>query len=244
MTDMLTHTLEDDTALPPGNRIRLAVREVRETAFRALYAAGVSAGEAGAAADVVTAMQLHARNGIDTLLTTIAELESPTGPAGVTLTRSPDVDIVERSPRSALLTGPPAVDLALSQSRPVLLPRMLDHDAAAWYALHAVTPGATLRLVTLDDEGHPADVTVVTGAGDMYRDVPVAALTTGVRAIGAGTLLQAAPLAAHPSRPVHTAAERETRYRHAVSYGVFVDAATWSRAYELGRRFLVPEAHS
>lgn len=243
MTDMLTHTLEDDTALPPGNRIRLAVREVRETAFRALYAAGVSAGEAGGAADVVTAMQLHARNGIDTLLTTIAELESPNGPAGVTLTRSPDVDIVERSPQSALLTGPLAVDLALSQSRPVLLPRMLDHDAAAWYALHAVTPGAALRLVTLDDDGQPADATVVNGAGDMFRDVPVAALTTGV-AYGAGTLLQAAPPVAHLSRPVHTAAERETRYRHAVSYGVFVDAATWSRAYELGRRFLVPEAHS
>jgi hypothetical protein len=243
MTDMLTHTLEDDTALPPGNRIRLAVREVRETAFRALYAAGVSAGEAGGAADVVTTMQLHARNGIDTLLTTIAELESPARPTGVTLTRSPDVDIVERSPRSALLTGPPAVDLALSQSRPVLLPRIVDHDAAAWYALHAVTPGATLRLVTLDDEGHPADATVVTGAGDMYRDVPVAALTTDVP-YGAGTLLHTASPAAPLSRPVHTAAERETRYRHAVSYGVFVDAATWSRAYELGRRFLVPEAHS
>ncbi|QSE90617.1 hypothetical protein JWS13_19305 [Rhodococcus pseudokoreensis] len=243
MTDMLTHTIEDDTALPPGNRIRLAVREVRETAFRALYAAGVSAGEAGGAADIVTAMQLHARSGIDTLLTTIAELESPTGPAGVTLTRGPDVDIVDRSPRSALLTGPPAVDLALSQSRPVLLPRMLDHDVVAWYALHAVTPGAALRLVTFDDDGHPADATVVTGAGDMYRDVPVAALTTGVP-YGAGTLLQAASPAAPLSRPVHTAAERETRYRHAVSYGVFVDAAMWSRAYELGRRFLVPEAHS
>ena len=243
MTDMLTHTLEDDTALPPGNRIRLAVREVRETAFRALYAAGVSAGEAGGAADVVTAMQLHARNGIDTLLTTIAELESPNGPAGVTLTRSPDVDIVERSPQSAQLTGPLAVDLALSQSRPVLLPRMLDHDAVAWYALHAVTPGAALRLVTFDDDGQPVDATVVTGAGDMFRDVPVAALTTDVP-YGAGTLLQAASPAAPLSRPVHTAAERETRYRHAVSYGVFVDAATWSRAYELGRRFLVPEAHS
>lgn len=244
MTDMLTHALDDGTALPPGNRIRLAVREVRETAFRALYAAGVSAGEAGGAADIVTAMQLHARNGIDTLLTTIAELESPSGPAGVTLTRSPDVDIVERSPRSALLTGPPAVDLALSQSRPVLLTRIVDHDAAAWYALHAVArSGATLRLVTLDDGGHPAGATVVTGAGDMYRDVPVAALTTGVPT-GGGTLLQTAPAAAHPARPVHTAAERETRYRHAVSYGVFVDAATWSRAYELGRRFLVPEAHS
>ncbi|WP_236580998.1 hypothetical protein [Rhodococcus sp. T7] len=83
----------------------------------------------------------------------------------------------------------------------------------------------------------------MTGAGDMYRDVPVAALTTDVP-YGAGTLLQTAPPAAPLSRPVHTAAERETRYRHAVSYGVFVDAATWSRAYELGRRFLVPEAHS
>ncbi|MFC9358493.1 hypothetical protein ACFTZB_18240 [Rhodococcus sp. NPDC057014] len=245
MTDMLTHTLEDDTALLPGNRIRLSVREVRETAFRALYAAGVSAGEAGGAADVVTAMQLHARNGIDTLLATIAELESPNGAADVTLTRGLEVDIVDRSPRSALLTGPLAVDLALSQSRPVLLPRIVDHEAVAWYALHAVSrPGATLRLVTLDDGGHPAGATVVTGAGEMYRDVAVAALTTGVPATGAGTLLQTAPPAAHLSHPVHTASEHETRYRHAVSYGVFVDAATWSRAYELGRRFLVPEAHS
>ncbi|MEN0139860.1 MAG: hypothetical protein AAGC80_32220 [Rhodococcus sp. (in: high G+C Gram-positive bacteria)] len=245
MTDMLTHTLEDDTSLPPGNRIRLAVREVRETAFRALYAAGVTAGEAGGAADVVTAMQLHARNGIDTLLTTIAELES--SPADATLTRGPDVDIVERSPRSALLTGPLAVDLALSQSRPVLLPRIVDHEAVAWYALHAVSrSGATLWLVTLDDGGQPADATVVTGAGDMYRNVPTAAYAGGGSAgeYGGGTLLRTAPHAAQTSRPVHTATERETRYHHAVSYGVFVDAATWSRAYELGRRFLVPEAHS
>ena len=220
------------------------MREVRETAFRALYAAGVDAGEAGAAAETVTSMQLHARSGIDTLLHTIAELDSP--PADATLTRGPGADIVERSPRSALLTGPLAVDLALAQSRPVLLPRIVDHEAVAWYALHAAArSGATLWLITLDDRGQPADATVVTGAGDMYRSVspaalPAAATTDGE--YGGGTLVRTAPLAAHTTRPVHTAAERETRYRHAVSYGLFVDTATWSRAYELGRRFLVPEA--
>ncbi|MFC9553100.1 hypothetical protein ACFTWF_19840 [Rhodococcus sp. NPDC056960] len=241
MTDMLTHEREHDTAPPAGNRIRLAVREVRETAFRALYAAGVAPGEAGGAADVVTAMQLHARNGIDTLLDTIADLDSP--PADATLTRGPGVDIVERSPRSALLTGPLAVDLALTQSRPVLLPRIVDHDAVAWYALHTASgSGAPLWLITLDDGGRPAHATVVTGAGEMYRNVSPAAFGPIDGECGAGTLLRAAPLAAHTTRPVHTAAGRETRYRHAVSYGVFVDAATWSRAYALGRRFLVPEA--
>ena len=246
MTDMLIHESEHHTASPASNRIRLAVREVRETAFRALYAAGVAAGEAGGAADVVTAMQLHARTGIDTLLDTIAGLDSNLGDA--TLTRGPGVDVVERAPRSALLTGPLAVDLALSQSRPVLLPRIVDHEAVAWYALHAATrSGATLWLITLDDGGHPADATVVTGAGDMYRGVSTAALASGAPTdgeYGGGTLVRTAPLASHPTRPIHTADERETRYRHAVSYGVFVDAATWSRAYELGRRFLVPEAHS
>ncbi|MBC2641835.1 MULTISPECIES: hypothetical protein [unclassified Rhodococcus (in: high G+C Gram-positive bacteria)] len=244
MTDMLTHEREHDTTPPAGNRIRLAVREVRETAFRALYAAGVAPGEAGGAADVVTAMQLHARNGIDTLLDTIADLDSP--PTDATLTRGPGVDIVERSPRSALLTGPLAVDLALTQSRPVLLPRIVDHHAVAWYALHAVPrSGASLWLITLDDGGRPAHATVVTGAGEMYRNVSPVGLTGGGGTVGefcAGTLLRTAPLAAHTARPVHTAADRETRYRHAVSYGVFVDASTWSRAYALGRRFLVPEA--
>ncbi|MFD6057877.1 hypothetical protein [Rhodococcus wratislaviensis] len=239
MTDMLTHTSERDTLPTTNNRIRLAVREVRETAFRALYAAGVSSGEAGAAADTVTAMQLHARTGIDTLLDTLDRLDPSSGPTGATLSRKSAVDIVDHSPRSGLLSGPLAVDLALSQARPVLLSGINDHEAADWYALRAASrSGTTLWLVALDD--HERRATVVTATGDMYRDVAVT-FECGAES-DRGTLVLTAPFAANSSRPVHTAAERETRYRHAVSYGVFVDTATWSRAYALGRRFLVPEA--
>ncbi|MFC9835803.1 hypothetical protein ACFVKB_18615 [Rhodococcus sp. NPDC127530] len=246
MTDMLTHTSEHDALPTVDNRIRLAVREVRETAFRALYAAGVSSGEAGAAADTVTAMQLHARTGIDTLLDTLSRLDSTIGPAGVTLSRNSTVDIVDHSLRSALLSGPLAVDLALSQSRPVLLSRIDDHEAVDWYALRAASrSGTTLWLVTLDDLGRHTNATVVTAAGDMYRDVAVTpALECGAATTsehGGGTLVLTAPHTTDTTRPVHTAAERETRYRHAVSYGLFVDTAKWSRAYALGRRFLVPE---
>ena len=131
----------------------------------------------------------------------------------------------------------------MSQSRPVLLSEIGDHEAADWYAFRAASrSGTTLWLVTLNDLGCQTNATVVTAAGDMYRDV---ALTTAFEC-GAetvrGTLVWTAPFAADASRPVHTAAERETRYHHAVSYGLFVDTAKWSRAYALGRRFLVPEA--
>ncbi|AHK28291.1 hypothetical protein OPAG_02984 [Rhodococcus opacus PD630] len=248
MTDMLTHTSEQDAFPTTNNRIRLAVREVRETAFRALYAAGVSSGEAAAAADTVTAMQLHARTGIDTLLETLDRLDSTSSPAGASLSRNSAVDIVDHSPRSGLLSGPLAVDLALSQSRPVLLSRIDDHEAVDWYALRAASrSGTTLWLVTLDDRGRHTSATVVTAAGDMHRDVAVTtALEPDVTIHdedGGGTLVLTVPHATDASRPVHTAVERETRYRHAVSYGVFVDTAKWSRAYALGRRFLVPEAN-
>ncbi|WP_172649854.1 hypothetical protein [Rhodococcus opacus] len=248
MTDMLTHTSEQDALPTMNNRIRLAVREVRETAFRALYATGVSSGEAAAAADTVTAMQLHARTGIDTLLETLDRLDSTRTPAGVSLSRNSAVDIVDHSPRSGLLSGPLAVDLALSQSRPVLVSRIDDHEAVDWYALRAASrSGTTLWLVTLDDRGRHTNATVVTAAGDMHRDVSVpTALESDVTVhdeYGGGTLVLTAPHATDASRPVHTAVERETRYRHAVSYGVFVDTAKWSRAYALGRRFLVPEAN-
>jgi hypothetical protein len=99
-----------------------------------------------------------------------------------------------------------------------------------------------LWLITLDDGGRPAHATVVTDTGEMYRNVSPATFAPIDCEFGAGTLLRAAPLAAHTTRPVHTAADRETRYRNAVSYEVFVDAATWSRAYALCRRFLVPKA--
>lgn len=244
MTDMLTHTSEHDALPTVDNRIRLAVREVRETAFRALYAAGVSSGEAGAAADTVTAMQLHARTGIDTLLDTLDRLESTNSPAGVTLSRNSAADVVDHSARSGLLSGPLAVDLALVQSRPVLLSGIDDHEAADWYALRAASrSGATLWLVALDDDGCQTNATVVTAAGDMHRDVAVTTAFECGAATDRGTLVWTAPFAADASRPVHTADERETRYRHAVSYGVFVDTAKWSRAYALGRRFLVPEAN-
>ena len=66
---MTAMTIERSSAASrtPKHQIRVSVREIRETAWRALFAAGLSAGEAASAADVITAMELHEGTGLAAL---------------------------------------------------------------------------------------------------------------------------------------------------------------------------------
>jgi hypothetical protein len=237
-----------DTGAAPAGRMRVAVREIHETAYRALYAAGASTGEAACAAGTVTAMQVHDDTGIAALLTQMDTIDPARLRISVGIGRSGHGVVLEDpARREELFIGPLAVDLAVASAQIALVPHLTGHRILDWYGLDAAARGqTTLWVVGADATGRHTGTTVLTPDGRMYRDRALRPptepdLVEQCRLAGGAVAVFAAPLTAPAIRPVHTATAMARRYRNAVDHGTYVDAQTWSRAYALGRRFLIPE---
>ncbi|KWX23676.1 hypothetical protein AFM11_12830 [Mycolicibacterium wolinskyi] len=236
---------DHESVTAPSERIRVSVREIRETAYRALYAAGASAGEADCAAGVVTAMQVHAGTGIAALLRQISAIDPARLRVPIDVTADTVVVLKDPAQREQVLIGPPAVDFAVAAARHVLIPHLTGHEVLDWYALDAaVRLQATIWVAAVDETGHCVSATVLTPEGEMHCP---AALPEPLKSdIGAQCKRVGGAVAVFSGqfvgmRPVHTATELAHRYRQAVDRGTYIDAETWSRAYVLGRRFLIPE---
>ncbi|GAA1948524.1 hypothetical protein [Amycolatopsis minnesotensis] len=198
---------------PARTAVRRAAREVREVAFRALVATGVSGGEAAAAAEAVLWAEGADGSGIAALL---AELGRPRLPSFL----DRDGEPVVVSGDGPLLLGPHVVDLAVALGRPVSAPRLaLTAVLESFARTAAVHSGVALRLTSEDR------CSLVTSGGRVFR--------VDGRAAG----LLAVRLPADPEIP---AGSTEIGCP-ALPDGLRVAAGPWAAAYAASRRFLVPE---
>jgi hypothetical protein len=239
---------DHDTTSDAGT-CRVAVREIREAAWRALYAAGASAGEAAVAAAAVAFAEVVHGQGLQALL---AEL--PTVPAARTpvATCSRDgVDALEDpASRGLLLLAPLGIGLLVARtlSPPVLLPAVGWHPVLAGLLVPHCRPaepalvasevdeaGNVLRglrvwpdrSIELLDGGQLDELGVPTGRGTPAR---------------AGVLLTTAPRRAGTEpRPAFPAAVVAELQRRAHVGGVLVDGDLWSAVQAAAGRYLVAE---
>lgn len=236
-----------------GRTHRVAVREIREAAWRALYAAGASAGEAAVAAGAVAFTEVLSGRGLQALLTELPAVPSTRMSVGVR--SSDDVDVLDdAAQRGLLLLAPLAVGLAVARplSPPVLMPRVTWHPVlAGLLAPHCRPAEPALVALEIADDGKPVqglrvwpDRSVeVLGREDnnQLQQLDVRSAKSKV-ATGRGVLLMTAMGRASTGRPVAFPADTvAARQQQAYTDGVLVDADLWSAVEAAAGRYLVAE---
>ncbi|CAN5361769.1 hypothetical protein BH09ACT8_BH09ACT8_04350 [soil metagenome] len=248
----MTETTIQQPGLPciEQHRHRVSLREIRETAWRALFSAGLSTGEAGAAADVIASMQLHEGTGLAALADQLRRPLPGRRPAH--LHRDAVTWIEDPADRGPLLLAPMVIDLALAERLPVLIPSASGDAAYEWYAIQACGPNhPDLWLIEITPEGRILLVTNVSD-GILRRDVPSTALTSELRALAQECAASGGGVLIYPCESVHvdpgtvvsTAPERARRRDDALARGVTLDADEWAAAIRASRRFLVGDVHA
>ncbi|WP_031466187.1 hypothetical protein [Sciscionella sediminilitoris] len=206
------------------NTTRIADRELREAAYRALRARAVSHGEAVAAAELVLAAELLEGAGLSLLLREISCL--PADAAAVGLVRDEEYAVLaDEAGRGPLLLGPLAAELALGTGKPVIL--------------RETGIGPALAQWTARTHASPFAVATVTGG----------VVTERIAAGPDGTLLRV-PVHGSPAphgieRGLVLTVPDEipdgARISPGPAGGMHVNAAEWRAATEAASRFLVPE---
>lgn len=248
----MTETTIEQSEVPCTiqHRYRVSMREIRETAWRALFSAGLSTGEAGAAADVVALMQLHEGAGLAALADQLRRPLPERLPVHVH--RDAVTWIEDLADRGPLLLAPLAIDLALAEQQPVLIPSVSGDVAYEWYAVQVSGPNqADLWLIEITPDGRILLIANVSD-GILRRDVPATALTAELRALAQECAVFGGGLLIYPCESayvdagivVSTATEREHRRDDALAQGVTLDADMWTAAIRASRRFLVGDVHA
>ncbi|WP_406134901.1 hypothetical protein [Streptomyces sp. NBC_01089] len=248
---------------PDGAGHRVAVREIREAAFRAVVAAGASSGEAATAADLVVLGEVLDGTGVRALadeLDRVPQGRHPVSCSGDTL-----VVLHDPAGRGPLLLGPQAADLAAAGRHPVLLPGAWT-PPVEWILVSAAARTRTPLLATrIRADGSPGACALATADSTVHRadhpgafepgafggphDGP-AADTTGPRMAvppGEGVLLSRWNGAARTPdllaglTPARTPARQHERFATALTHGLRVAPEPWATVYAASRRYLVPE---
>lgn len=230
-----------------STRVRVAVREVHETAFRALIAAGVSGGEASTAARAVLDAEITDGSGITALVAELHRL--PVGYVPVALRRGAIDTVDDPARRGPLLLGPLAVDLTAAGEHPVLLPGAVMSTVLERIAVSAARrDGTALALGPVCDGEIAQWVVAMPDAALRHvpdRDDALASEAGCTEAITnePGVLIRRLdPAAVSTSgRTARVAATFEEASRAALVGGLWVDSAPWRRAYRVARQFLVPD---
>lgn len=242
---MTMTTSKGNGAMPVHESVRVSLREIRESGFRALSAAGASHGEAWTAARMVLDAELQGGLGIEVLL---ADLERGRWPQD-------GVDLVETEAEPL-----PVTRLGTAQSN-----RLLRHGPLAVIVATAepgsggvFVPGALpglscLEAVLLEAAlGQQQAVGVLrTGAGrdGAYRvALSDGSLGSGRTDAGGPDITQEGLWVVAPSPQAlldgpHltwvSAQERADRRAEAARNGCLVEATAWRRLYAESRRYLV-----
>lgn len=163
---MIATTIPDDAAAAPppdlGGTTRVAPREIRDVAYRAMPVAGASGGEATLAARAVLHAQLHqsSPDGIAALLDELGRVQSVH--IGARFTPGATPTLQDPAGRGLFFAVPAAVEhlLAHPEVTAVLLPGLPLRPTAI--ALAAVTAGPRAREVELVDPpgGHTTAILV------------------------------------------------------------------------------------
>ncbi|MBP0460244.1 hypothetical protein [Streptomyces montanisoli] len=240
-----------------GDGFRVAVREVREAAFRAVVAAGASSGEAAAAADLVVLGEVLDGTGVFALADELDRVPRGRRPLACRDSAGSTVVVLhDPAGRGPLLLGPPAADLAAAASRPVLLPGAWT-PSVEWIIIGATARTGTPLLATrVRADGSPGACALATADGTVYRADRPGALggrLTGRTADdpeqhradlpGEGVLLSrwdgAPPKPGVP--PARTPQQQHERFAAAMEHGLRVASGPWSTVYGASRDYLVPD---
>jgi hypothetical protein len=247
---------EDAVSQHNGPTVRVTIREVREYAYRALIAAGASAGEAATAAGQVLHAELHAGDGLAGLVADLAR--GPWSGSGLVCTRRPggrpvlEVDCGGRSgelrvgaPIAELVAGEVGAAVAVTTAN-VPVSSLLDEALLT----AAVGVGTSVTAMRASSDGAYA-VRLATSDRDLAHgalsaaDLPLLPGVDGTDETQALVVLTGADVGPALARLTwSTRDSRAERRRRAALHGIQVDQVTWRVVAEHAQRFLVPEAHS
>lgn len=236
---------------------RVSTREVREAAFRALRAAGASAGEAAAAATTVLEAEIQGWGGLSALRHEIATI--PTDAPGPVRTSHHTMSIVDDpSRRGPLLLGRPVFDLAAAQAMEAMPVRTFvrglgHHRVLLCLALElAERTRAMTVLVEVDRDGTTTCAVVCTSGGHVLapddpavleHEIPWPPRSDPADSCG-GLYVTDGPHAEPVTEQWHvlsTPRERMLHHAHALRNGIYVTPDAWASVKSAARRFLVPE---
>jgi hypothetical protein len=241
-----TDTTSDDRAH------RVAVREIREAAWRALYAAGASAGEALVAAGAVAFTEILSGQGLQALLAELPAVPSARIPVAVRTSDGVDV-LDDPASRGVLLLAPLGIGLVVARplSLPVLLPGVAWHPVlAGLLAPHCSPAEPALVALEMDGDGKPTrgvrvwpDRSVeLLDAQDSTQLQQLNVRSAKVQTNTGGVLLMTTHRRAATGRTVAFAADTvAARQQQAYTDGVLVDSDLWSAVKTAADRYLVAE---
>lgn len=226
----------------PGPTTRVAIREIREAAFRALVAAGASPAEAKVASEQVLFDELHRGTGLVGLLEELSC--GPWARTGMACERDhthqpPTVRVSGTGGSSALRQGALLADL-LAVEKPGTL--VLAQDLSALSSLLDEPLIRTARST--------GSFVVVARRATVSVDLRVAAPDGSIGAAWSHTGAEALPLGvslvrseAGPASPTTwlTADQLRVTRAAAAQHGHEVDAARWAQVVTAARTYLVPE---
>jgi hypothetical protein len=231
---------------------RVAVREVREAAWRALYAAGASAGEAAVAAGAVAFTEVLNRQGLQALLTELPTVPSARTPVAVRNSNGVDV-LDDPASRGLLLLAPLGIGLVVARtlSPPVLLPGVAWHPVlAGLLAPHCRPAEPALVASEVDADGNvvrglrvwPDRSVELLDPQESTQPQPLDLQSATGRVGTGGVLLTTAPgRAATERRVAFSAAAVAASQEQAYADGVLVDSEIWSAVDAAANRYLVAE---
>ncbi|MEV0698933.1 DUF3726 domain-containing protein [Saccharopolyspora sp. NPDC050389] len=229
----------------------MSTREVREVALRAMRAAGASAGEAAAVANLVLMAEVQGWGGLAVLR---QELDAGPNSAAATSQVHDGVLVVDADPcRGPLRLGVSVFDLVAARasrgSRADLFVRGLGfRQAFRCLALELVERvGGTTVLAEFDDSG-AATAGLVCTADGCVRAADLAEfdrhLPAGARAVSGGLYVSNArgdELSAFQWPVISTTGQRERNRIDAINNGRHVEEASWNAAHRASRGFLIAE---
>ena len=231
--------------------VAVTLREVRETAFRALVVAGASAGEAAVGAEQVLHAELHHGNGLRGLA---QDLDAGPWPrrglssSPVQLDEWTVLRVADPERRGALRCASLVADLAAAAppGTAILAEGLDELDALIDHALltAATANGCVVAAVTDAGTGVPCVRVATPDAAIGWGDERIlAGVTTPTSALQAGgMLLLRLEHVDRVSGTWLTGEELRQRRRAAAQNGLRVDTDWWARAYAASRSYLVPES--
>ncbi|MFI0467296.1 hypothetical protein ACH347_24735 [Saccharopolyspora sp. 5N102] len=229
----------------------MSTREVREVALRAMRAAGTSAGEAAAVADLVLRAEVQGWGGLAALR---QEIDGGAGSAAATAAVQDGVLVVDADPRRGpLRLGVSAFDLVAArvhreQRAGVFVRGLGFQQAFLCLALELVERvGATAVLAELDGDGAATAVVVCTADGcaraadpaELDHLLPAGAVMSG------GGLYVSSVRGGEPAGlrwpVISTTDQRERNRVDAIDNGRRVEAGDWAAVHRASRGFLIAE---
>ncbi|MGY4544136.1 hypothetical protein ACVWY0_004079 [Arthrobacter sp. UYNi723] len=244
VTTQKAATMETSEPVPT---VRLAMREVREAAYRALVARGASNSEAQAAARQVLFAEMHHGTGLQALSSWLRDnswapkpldYTKSTTPAGLSYVVGPG------APCNALVHGVLLVDVASTGAGSEVLCNAVENESHLLdEALLSAALGSGLTIVhrTAGDRNHS---TFATPAGDLGIGFSTAGQSAPHTAppAGYGSRFYTANNAPEGVFIVSTAAERALKRTKTAHDGIHVNPTTWAEVRTVAAAYLVADA--